>query len=370
MPVEISSRLKKIKLVVKIILVLILYIFVFFRPFLGNSIDILLTRTYYTTTTLHLVDYGGTSLSTTTILTNEPLFFLQNDISFANIQDQYKCIDDHFDPITNPDYSLLTYIQSSSFLALLLCGWLMALLICVVKAISIWKGGISNRPHRNLTKYWIVYGFHELSLAAILFAHFFIFEFFYFAGGSPCLSIENFSGIEPFFDSSLYLFLKNDDGYFQTVFATLGIFSILLFLSSCFYAWGPKMDNKYFISVASILFRIIPFILLLLICRIGIFFLYSPTAINDPTAIIPSIMTGSVIGFFGIIPEIFILICIALEALIELLMYCCEKKAAESDQMSKLFNIKKKKVTNDGSQLNDMSVVNNSKHKLESSELY
>ena len=178
----------------------------------------------------------------------------------------------------------------------------MALLICIVKGISIWKGGISNRPHRNLTKYWVVYIFHELSLAAILFAHFYIFEFFYFSGGSPCLSIENFSGVEPFFDSSLYLFLKNDDGYFQTVFATLGVFSILLFVSSCFHAWGPKLDNKYFISVASILFRIIPFILLLLICRVGVFFLYSPTAINDPTSIIPSIVTGSVIGFFGIIP--------------------------------------------------------------------
>ena len=208
-PVEISSRLKKVKLVIKIILIFLLYTFVFFRPFLGNSIDLLLTRSYYSTTSLHLVDYSNSQLSTTTILTNEPLFFLQNDISFAKIQEEYKCIDDHFDPITNPDYSLLTYIQSSSFLALLLCGWLTYILICVTKFISIWKGGISNRPHRGLCKFWVVYIFHELSLAAILFAHFFIFQFFYFAGSEPCLSVENFSGIEPFFDSTLYLFLSN-----------------------------------------------------------------------------------------------------------------------------------------------------------------
>lgn len=163
--------------------------------FLGNSIDILLARSDYTTTSLHLVDYNGDWLSTTTILTNQPLFFLQNDISFAKIQEEYKCIDDHFDPITNPDYSLLTYIQSTGFLALLLCGWLVCILICVTKAISIWKGGISNRPHKNLAKYWIVYAFHELSLAAILFAHFFLFQFFYFSGATPCFSVENYSGI-------------------------------------------------------------------------------------------------------------------------------------------------------------------------------
>ena len=86
-PVEISSRLKKIKLVLKIIIVLLLYIFVFFRPFFGNSIDILLARSDYTTTSLHLVDYNSNWLSTTTVLTNQPLFFLQNDISFAKIQE-------------------------------------------------------------------------------------------------------------------------------------------------------------------------------------------------------------------------------------------------------------------------------------------
>ena len=86
---------------------------------------------------------------------------------------------------------------------------------------------------------------------------------------------------------------------------------------------------------------------------------------------IPAIIQGSVIGFFGIIPEVFILICIAVEALLEAIMYWCESKAAESDELSKMFNIKKKKVTNhDDSQLNDMSLVNNSKHKLQSSEIY
>lgn len=159
--------------------------------------------------------------------------------------------------------------------------------------------------------------------------------------------------------------MKNENGYFEKVFSTLGIFSIMLFLSTCFYAWGPKLDNKYFISVASIIFRIIPFILFLLICRIGVFLLYSPTAINDQTEIIPSILAGSATGLFGIIPEIFILICIAVEALLELLMYWCESKASESDQLSKLFNIKKKKVTNDESNLNDMSLINNSKQKID-----
>lgn len=159
----------------------------------------------------------------------------------------------------------------------------MFLIICVTKAVSIWKGGISNRPHKNQGWYWAIYAFHELSLAALLFSHFFIFQFFYFSGASPCLSIENFENHEPLFDSSLYLFLSNVDGYFLQVFSSLGVLSILLLFSSCFYACGPKLDQKYFCSCGSILFRIIPFILLLLMCRIGVFFLFAPTAINDET---------------------------------------------------------------------------------------
>lgn len=51
-------------------------------------------------------------------------------------------------------------------------------------------------------------------------------------------------------------------------------------------------------------------------------------------------------------------------------MHWCEKKASESDQLAKLFNVKDKKlsVSNDVSRLNDMSIINNSKHKLDPDE--
>ena len=51
-------------------------------------------------------------------------------------------------------------------------------------------------------------------------------------------------------------------------------------------------------------------------------------------------------------------------------MHWCEKKASESDQLAKLFNVKDKKlsVSNDVSGLNDMSIINNSKHKLDPDE--
>lgn len=350
---------------------MVFYIFIFFRPFLGNSIAILMVRSHYTTTTLHLVDYDSNELSSTTLLTDDPLFFLKNDISFAQVQNEYRCINDNFDPIYNPDYSLLTYVQSSRFLALLLTGWLTAIMICVTKALSIWRGGISNRPPKNQGKYWGIYAFHELTLAALLFAHFYIYQFFYFAGATPCFSIDNFTGLEPFFDSSLYLFLSNTDGYFQQVFSTLGVLSIFLALSSCFYAWGPKLDQKHFLSIPSIIFRIIPYLLLLLICRIGVFMLFAPTAINDSTQILPAIISGSFTGFIGIIPEMFILLCLLMEILIELFMYWCERKAAESDQLAKLFNIRKKKTNadNDASRINDMSIIDNSRHKLDISSL-
>ena len=310
-PVELSLRLKRIKLIVKIIIIMVLYIFVFFRDFLGNSIGILLVRSYYGTTSLNLVDSSGTTLSTTVIITNTPNFFLLNDISFADIQNVYYCINNQFDPIYNPSYSLLTYVQSPEFLALLLTGWLAIILICVTKAISIWKGGISNRPSKNLGKYFVVYAFHELSLASLLYAHFFVYQFFYFASGTPCFSLQTFTGIEPYFDSSLYLFLSNTNGYLQQVFSSLGVLAILVLLSSCYYAWGPKLDQKYFLSVPSIIFRLIPYVLLIIICRIGVFALFGPSAINDTTEVLPALISGSANGFFGIIPEVFIIICVA-----------------------------------------------------------
>lgn len=159
-PVELSLRLKRIKLIVKIVVIMVLYIFVFFREFLGNSIGVLLVRSYYGTTSLNLVDSSGNTLSTTVIITNQPNFFLLNDISFSDVQNVYNCINNQFDPVYNPSYSLLTYVQSPSFLALLLTGWLTIILICVTKAVSIWKGGISNRPSKGLAKFIVVYAFH------------------------------------------------------------------------------------------------------------------------------------------------------------------------------------------------------------------
>jgi hypothetical protein len=88
----------------------------------------------------------------------------------------------------------------------------------------------------------------------------------------------------------------------QQVFSSLGILSTLMMLSSCYYAWGPKLDLKYFLSIPSIILRIIPYILLILMCRIGVFVLFNPTALNDSTNILPAIIAGSSAGFFGIIP--------------------------------------------------------------------
>ena len=295
---------------------MVLYIFVFFRDFLGNSIGILLVRSYYGTTTLNLVDNTGTTLSSTVIITNQPNYFLLNDISFSDIQNVYNCINNQFDPIYNPTYSLLTYVQSPPFLALLLTGWLTIILICVTKAISIWKGGISNIPTKGVGKYLVVYAFHELSLASLLFAHFFIYQFFYFASGTPCFSMKSYTGVQPYFDSTLYLFLSNPTGYLTAIFSSLGVLAILVLLSSCYYAWGPKLDQKYFLSIPSILFRLIPFVLLILICRIGVFTLFSPSAMNDSASILPTIIKGSADGFFGIIPEIFVMICVTTEVLL------------------------------------------------------
>lgn len=135
----------------------------------------------------------------------------------------------------------------------------------------------------------------------------------------------------------------------------MGILSIILMLSICFYTWGPKIDQKYIASIPSIILRFVPFVLLLLICRIGVFMLFAPTAINDSTKMLPKILSNSFQGFIGIIPEVFVLICITAEVLIELFFYWCERKTAESDRLARFFNIKKRKTTID----NDLSRISN-----------
>ena len=174
-PQEVSSKLKKVKLVLKTLIIIPIYIFVFFRTFLWSSAAIIQVRANYASTTLHLVDNSGNRISSSTILTSNANFFMTNDISFDEVQNKYQCIDENFNPIYNPDYSLLTYIQSPGFLALLLTGWLTLIVICVSKAVSMWKGGISNRPAINQTMYWISYVFFELTMASLLFAHFYIY---------------------------------------------------------------------------------------------------------------------------------------------------------------------------------------------------
>lgn len=108
----------------------------------------------------------------------------------------------------------------------------------------------------------------------------------------------------------------NTNGYLTQVFSSLGVLAILILLSTCYYSWGPKLDQKYFLSVPSILFRIIPFVLFILICRIGVFTVFSPSALNDTSKILPAIIQGSSNGFFGIIPEVFVIITVATEVLL------------------------------------------------------
>lgn len=75
------------------------------------------------------------------------------------MQNKYHCINDKFDPINNPNYSLYNYVTSSNFEALIFTGWIGVVVICVIKGLSIWRGGISNRPRKPNRRYWAVYTF-------------------------------------------------------------------------------------------------------------------------------------------------------------------------------------------------------------------
>lgn len=140
---------------------MVLYILVFFKPFLWGSIDLLLVRGYYTTASVKLTSATGDVVSTSTILTNTPEYFMLNDITFEKMYSQLHCIANNFNPIHDPNYELNTFIQSGGFLTLILMGWVGTIVICVTKSISLWKGGIGNNiSGKNKPKYYLAYVFH------------------------------------------------------------------------------------------------------------------------------------------------------------------------------------------------------------------
>lgn len=75
-------------------------------------------------------------------------------------------------------------------------------------------------------------------------------------------------------------------------------------------------------------------------CRIGIFAFFSPTAINDSAKLLPAILTGSSKGFFGLIPEIFVAICVITELLIDKAMNWLLNKKWNSSLLSKETGVK------------------------------
>lgn len=62
-----------------------------------------------------------------------------------------------------------------------------------------------------------------------------------------------------------------------------------------YYATCTKSDVKNFFGVFSIVFRVVPWLAFLIICRIGVFKLYAPTAIQDPLTMLPSLLNNSVL---------------------------------------------------------------------------
>lgn len=77
-----TGKFRRFKLVLKTIFVMALYIFLYFRSFLWGSVSMMLVRGYYTTASVRLTAANGDVVSTSTILTNNPEYFMLNDITF------------------------------------------------------------------------------------------------------------------------------------------------------------------------------------------------------------------------------------------------------------------------------------------------
>jgi len=146
------------------------------------------------------------------------------------------------------------------------------------------------------------------------------------------------------------------------------VLGLIILLSTCFYSWGPKLDTRHIISVLSLIFRVLPYVLFILFCRVGVFYILNPTAINDENNILELLISSSFVGLLGVIPELFILICIVFEILYEIFMQWFQKKVIDSNRLARFFGFKKGKGDNMSKvskmlSLNEMS-LDNSKNQL------
>lgn len=72
------------------------------------------------------------------------------------------------------------------------------------------------------------------------------------------------------------------------------LFSLLMYGSILYHSVCLRRDVKDFFSAASIFFRVLPILAFLIICRIGVFKLYAPTAIDDPLTMLKTLVNSSV----------------------------------------------------------------------------
>lgn len=117
---------------------------------------------------------------------------------------------------------------------------------------------------------------------------------------------------------------------------------MIILISTCFYSWLPKLDNKNFMTIISVVLRVIPYMLFVLFCRVGIFFIMGPSAINDDNKILELLVSSSFAGLIGVIPEIFIGMCVLFEVGYEYLINWVEKKVMASSRLSRWFGLNKK----------------------------
>lgn len=346
---ESLQNIRLFKAVLRIILEVLLLLLAFFLPFIVNSVTLLARRGFFRKFQVVNADMNLLYFSGTTILTDQPEYFAFNSLTFQQLT-ALQCIRDEFDPVVNPSFSFFQFIRSGSFFwwtlaGLLLCGGILALRGAMAFRANFW----TFYQERSSWKVWVAWAFNELAFAAVLFAHFYIFGFQYFAGASPCLKIASLGGVEPFFDSALYLILGNVAGFMANVFTVIGVLALLMVVSNGLFAVRPMEEDKTFLHPAVFLLRVLAFVALLLLGRVGLFQIIGPSALNDPTSIILSALGHSYTGFVGFIPELVILMMLALSSLLELSFYFVEKKAIESDKFRNFFTMKKKHRVADAS---------------------
>ncbi|KAL4433209.1 hypothetical protein ABPG74_010904 [Tetrahymena malaccensis] len=334
-----GERLRKVKQFVKAIFCITLLLTVFFRLALVNCWDMIGSRYNMKRLDFSILNPQNTNeLLNLSIITDNPNYYKYGTNSSAQLA-QGQCLNNFFDPDW-PNYQLIDYIHSAGFFCWAFFCFVTMIFTCIFKAIHMakldeytvyinWQTNLLAPYNKYLMACQV---WSHFDFAFLYYVHYHLFSFFYYTQTSPCLGVTTEQGVQMLFDSTIYLFKGQNTNYLTNYLFTLGLFGYIICIGLFFYIRHPIKTSGIFTNYIYLGFRIVTYIIIILVCRFGALAPFQPQVFNDPHSIISSAFSnGEFMAVIGFIPEIMEIFLILLDLLIEGVFYFIGQNSHETE---------------------------------------